>query len=87
MNIEEKLTRREIEVAELVSKGYDDKQIMRELCITIGTLRTHMTNLYLKSFISDGTRDGRSAKRVRLALWYLKKQEDIRRTNNARNNN
>lgn len=71
------LTVRELEVLALIAKGYADKEIMEKLKISQSTVNTHRQNLYQKCFIYDGTQHNQSAKRVRLALYYLKKHKEI----------
>lgn len=44
----EELTRREIELLELLSKGYRYKEIADKLFISQDTVRTHIRNIYLK---------------------------------------
>lgn len=75
--IDDLLTARERDVIRLICKGYDDKQINNDLCITQGTLNTHKQNLFSKSLIYDGTRNAHNTKRLRLALWYLQEHKEL----------
>lgn len=47
-NGQEKLSKREMEIAELLSKGYRYKQIADELFVSTDTVRTHIYNIYQK---------------------------------------
>lgn len=47
-NEHEKLTRRELEIAELLAKGYRYKQIADTLFVSTDTIRTHIYNIYQK---------------------------------------
>ncbi len=42
------LSGREVEIAVLIARGLTDKEIAAELCISAGTVRTHVYNLYRK---------------------------------------
>jgi two-component system, NarL family, response regulator DegU len=46
--MEEVLTEREIEVLRLVRQGYSNKDIARQLAISLPTVRNHMTHIYRK---------------------------------------
>ncbi len=58
----EKLSKREVEVAELLCDGYTYKDIAQKLAITPRTVKAHATNIYTKLHLKD---------RLELAL-YLK---------------
>ena len=42
------LTKRELEVIELISKGLKNKEIANELYISVGTVKTHIIKIYSK---------------------------------------
>jgi DNA-binding NarL/FixJ family response regulator len=42
------LTRREVEVAELVSQGFANKAVAEQLGIAEGTVKIHLHNIYRK---------------------------------------
>jgi DNA-binding NarL/FixJ family response regulator len=42
------LTQREMEIAELITKGYNNESIVRELGITLGTVKNYISTLYSK---------------------------------------
>lgn len=46
---EHRLTPREIEVINLISRGYTNKQIADKLCISLNTVQTHRKNLIKKT--------------------------------------
>lgn len=50
---EEELTKREIELLELLSKGFRYKEIGEKLFISIDTVRTHIRNIYLKLHVNS----------------------------------
>ncbi|BAV65646.1 response regulator [Sphingobium cloacae] len=49
------LTRREMEIAELVCRGYSNKMIARELGSSAGTIKIHLQNIYQKLQIANRT--------------------------------
>lgn len=66
------LTRREIEVIELVSQGLSNTEIASILNMTLFTLKTHLSQIYDKLEVSDKFHND-SPIRLRAALTYLKK--------------
>ncbi|OAM87401.1 response regulator transcription factor [Termitidicoccus mucosus] len=46
--LKEKLTPREIEILQLLSKGHTSKDIAREISLSAFTVRTHLRNIYEK---------------------------------------
>lgn len=52
---EESLSGREIEVLGLVSKGYSNKAVAKELHISTATVKTHLIHIYEKLGVSDRT--------------------------------
>ena len=57
------LSKREFEVAELISLGYSNKQIASKLFLSEHTIKAILENLYLKLGINN---------RVLLAVYYIK---------------
>lgn len=49
------LTRREMEIANLVCRGYSNKMIARELASSAGTVKIHLQNIYQKLQIANRT--------------------------------
>ncbi|WP_022683015.1 response regulator [Sphingobium bisphenolivorans] len=49
------LTRRELEIAKLVCRGYSNKMIARELESSAGTVKIHLQNIYQKLQIANRT--------------------------------
>ena len=43
------LSRREVEILELVSSGFTNQDISMKLGITISTVKTHLRNIFLKT--------------------------------------
>ena len=43
------LSRREVEILELVSSGFTNQDIFMKLGITISTVKTHLRNIFLKT--------------------------------------
>lgn len=52
---EENLSGREIEVLQLVAKGYSNKEIGKELRISTATVKTHLIHIYNKLGVDDRT--------------------------------
>jgi ATP/maltotriose-dependent transcriptional regulator MalT len=52
---EENLSAREIEVLQLVSKGYSNKEIGKTLHISTATVKTHLIHVYNKLGVDDRT--------------------------------
>ena len=59
----ENLTKRELDVLELLADGMNNKEIGEKLFLSEGTVRNHVSQILLKT----GTRD-----RTELAVKYLK---------------
>lgn len=57
------LSRREIDVAELLVQGLRNKQIAAELCISSKTVENHIRTMLKKT---------ESRNRTELAVWHLK---------------
>ena len=69
------LTKRELEVLELMAKGYSNTQICDELVISLATVLTHIRRLYQKLEVSEYESHGGSAIRVRAVLKYFEMQK------------
>ena len=50
-----KLTRREIDVLQLLSEGYSNKEVSDRLFISIQTVKTHVTHIFEKLEARDRT--------------------------------
>jgi DNA-binding NarL/FixJ family response regulator len=70
----ERLTRREMDVLEQLAKGFRYKEIEDNLKISIGTLRSHITNVYEKLHVHS---------RTEAVVKYLNRQEPTPATNVA----
>ena len=51
----EQLTEREVEVLRLAAKGMSNRDISRELCISIRTVQTHLSNVFNKLGVGSRT--------------------------------
>jgi DNA-binding NarL/FixJ family response regulator len=47
------LTEREKDVLEYIVKGFGDKEIARNLFISVNTVRTHVERIFMKLGVSD----------------------------------
>lgn len=47
------LSNRELEIAELVSYGYTNRQIARKLCLSEKTIETHLSHVFAKLGVSS----------------------------------
>ncbi|MEV5731279.1 response regulator [Streptomyces pharetrae] len=59
-DVETDLSPREIEVVRLVARGLTNAEIAGALCITVGTVKTHLTNVQAKLAVRN---------RVEIAAW------------------
>ena len=59
-----KLTPRQAEVAVLVANGYGNASIADRLCIAEGSVKCHLTSIYLRLGVKS---------RLQLAVWCLRK--------------
>ena len=55
MQIASRLTRREADIANLVSRGLPNKQIARELHVSEGTVKMHLHHIYEKLHLHSRT--------------------------------
>lgn len=66
------LTPRELEILELMSKGFDNEEIAEKLIIGINTIKTHLAHIFIKMGVKKAPA---SVQRVRAVLMYLGKVE------------
>ena len=59
----EGLTRRERDVAQLVGQGYSNKEIARDLCLSLGTVKHHVHHV-LEKLTAQPARTGPRAARA-----------------------
>jgi len=60
------ISSREFEVLQLMAKGYSNKEIADELFISINTVKTHTSNLFVKLNANRRTQAVSEARRLRL---------------------
>ncbi len=53
MRVTARLTRREKEVAALAARGLPNKIVARQLGIEVGTVKTHLHNVYMKLGVAN----------------------------------
>lgn len=66
----ERLTDRELEIARLVARGYDNQHIANSLGISIRTVGTHITNILHKADVANRTQLARLVLKQGLASLY-----------------
>ena len=66
----ERLTNRELEIARLVARGYDNQRIATALGISIRTVGTHITNILHKADVANRTQLARLMLKQGLASLY-----------------
>ncbi len=71
------LTKKEIEVAELLVKGLSNNEIQEKLCIEKSTLTRHLMHMYDKYNLPPYTEIGKSSQRLRFALEYLRRNNKL----------
>ena len=62
------LSARELELLELLAKGFSNKEIASTLCISTGTVRTHLMHIYEKLHVRC---------RTEAAAKYLRSRSDM----------
>lgn len=60
------LSNRELEVLQLVAKGHSNATIADELFLTISTVKTHVSNLFIKMEVKSRTQVIEKAKRLEI---------------------
>lgn len=60
------ITKREYEVLELIAQGLSNKEIADKLFVSLNTIKTHSSNLFLKLEVSRRTQAVQKAKNLRL---------------------
>lgn len=62
------LTNREYEVLQLLTKGSSNAEIADDLCLSLSTVKTHVSNLLLKMEVKNRTQAIEKANRLKLTL-------------------
>ena len=65
------LTPRELEVLNLVIKGYHNPKISEILCISEHTIKAHLSSIYEKLHVTN---------RIQAIIKYLKENEELKLT-------
>lgn len=60
------ISKREHEVLELMSKGHSNQEIADKLFVSVNTVKTHLSNLFLKLEVARRTQAIQKAKELRL---------------------
>lgn len=62
------LTEREYEVLQLLSKGYSNAEIAENLFLSVSTIKTHVSNLFVKMDVRSRAQAIEKSKRLRITL-------------------
>ncbi len=62
------ISKRELEVLVLLTKGYTNQEIADELFISLNTAKTHISNIYLKLDVTKRTKAIAKAKELSLVM-------------------
>jgi DNA-binding CsgD family transcriptional regulator len=60
------LSNREYEVLQLLAKGYSNAEIADKLCLSLSTIKTHVSNLLFKMDVKSRTQAIEKAKRLKI---------------------
>lgn len=60
------LSKREYEVLQLLTKGYSNAEIAAELFLSLSTVKTHVSNLFVKMDVKSRTQAIEKSKRLRI---------------------
>lgn len=60
------LTNREYEVLKLLAKGHSNTEIAERLCLSLSTIKTHVSNLFVKMDVKSRTQAFEKAKRLKI---------------------
>ncbi len=60
------ISKRELEVLDLMAKGYSNQEIADKLYVSVNTIKTHLSNLFLKLEAARRTQAIQKAKELRL---------------------
>lgn len=62
------LTSREYEVLQLLTQGYSNAEIGEKLFLSVSTVKTHVSNLFLKLDVKNRVRAVEKARRLKITL-------------------
>jgi DNA-binding CsgD family transcriptional regulator len=60
------LSTRELEVWQLINKGYSNAEIANELFLSISTIKTHVSNLFVKLDVKSRTQSMEKARKLKM---------------------
>jgi NarL family two-component system response regulator LiaR len=60
------LTAREYEVLQLLTQGYTNAEIADKLCLSLSTIKTHVSNLFVKMDVKNRTQALEKANRLKI---------------------
>lgn len=60
------LTNREYEVLQLLTQGYSNAEIAEQLFLSLSTVKTHVSNLFVKMDVKNRTQTAEKAKRLKI---------------------
>ncbi|MGL5888862.1 MAG: response regulator transcription factor [Bacteroidia bacterium] len=60
------LSQREIEVLELIAKGHSNAEIAATLFLSVSTIKTHVSNVFVKLDVKSRTQAAEKAKRLKI---------------------
>ena len=75
--IDDILSKRELEIARLISMGYSREDIANMLVLTRSTIQSHIVRIMSKLGISEEKMGSQSSKYLRVALLYLKDHREV----------
>lgn len=60
------LSQREYEVLELINRGHSNAEIADQLCVSLSTVKTHVSNVFVKLDVKSRTKAIEKAKRLNI---------------------
>lgn len=60
------ISKRELDVLSLIAKGFSNEEIADKLCVSLNTVKTHSSNIYLKLDVKRRTQAAEKAKRLNI---------------------
>lgn len=66
MHERDRLSRRELEVLQLVADGKSNREVALDLCISINTVEQHLKHIFAKLCVKNRTQASRMFEKLRL---------------------